>query len=223
MAHIGMQNISSSDPVINVITAESSSFPVLEIDMLSPTPSSYCASESQFSDDGSNSNATGNISRDGNRLTVELLGDSIQPATFDFMGWDWGTGSERMLINQPTPRLRTLSLLTVYGQAVPVTALRPIPATVPESLPSLYAPSQAEDEEYDDEDDATEADSIYFCNANQDAQIRTFNSGAAIETINMTPEVGFNAPEAFADFEDLGLIIAALRVTAEEDGNDGRA
>ena len=223
MAHLDAHNTVNNDTIVNVTVVENSLFPVLELGVLSPTPSSYCASESQFSDDGSHSNPAGNIQGDGTRLTVELLGDSIQPATFDFRGWDWGTGSERGAMNHPTPRQRTLSLLTVHAQAVPVTALRPIPATVPESLPSLYAPSQAEDEEYDDEDDGTEADSIYFCNGNQDAQIRTFNSvsvGPAAGIMPATPDLGFNAPEAFADFEDLGLIVAALHVTAEEDANE---
>ncbi|KIM34251.1 hypothetical protein M408DRAFT_325703 [Serendipita vermifera MAFF 305830] len=213
-----------SDPFIGMTVVDNVSFPVLEVDVLSPAPSSYCASESQFSDDGNHSSLVGEALGDGNRLTVELLGDSTQPATFDFRGWEWGTGVDRGMINQPTPRQRTLSLLTVHAQAVPVTALRPIPATVPESLPSLYAPSQAEDEEYDDEDGATEADSIYFCNGTQDAQIRTSSSvivGPTTGIMDTTPEVGFDAPEAFADFEDLGLIVAALRVGAEDNAGNG--
>jgi hypothetical protein len=98
--------------------------------------------------------------------------------------------------------------------------LRPIPSSIPETLPSLYTPSHTEDDEYDDEDDATEADSIFFYNrhqGHQEARVRTSGSTPSGSVAGViTPEVEFDAPEAFADFEDLGIIVAALRITADE-------
>jgi hypothetical protein len=217
MTDYNTQNMSNEEPIVNITVTESPSFPILVIEIISPSLSLYSIPNSHLNDSTSLSNISGDNMGTGTRLTAELLGDNTPAAAFDMNGWGWSTETpiESIQMNHITPRQRTFSLCTVQSLPTPVPILRPIPPWVPAILPSLYASSHTGN----DEDDATEADSIFFTNEipEQEAQIRTTNSIPAIAAPGIiTSEIGFNAPEAFTDFEDLGIIVAALRINADE-------
>jgi hypothetical protein len=217
MSEYNPQNMFTEEPTINMTISESRSFPILEIQIVSPSLSLYSVSDANLRGSTSLSDILEDDLSTPTRLTAELLSDSSEAATFDVNGWGWNTGNvtENMQMNFITPRQRTFSLCTDQGHPTPLSMLRDIPASVPEVLPSLCGSTHAGD----DEDDYTEAESIIFTNQGlaYEPQIRTTNSIPSIAADGIaTPDLGFNAPEAFADFEDLPIIVAALRLDADE-------
>ena len=217
MSEYNPQNIFTEEPIINMTISESISFPILEIQIVSPSLSLYSVSNSNIIGSTSLSDILEDDLSTPTRLTAELLSESLEAATFDVNGWGWnsGTVTTNMEITYITPRQRTFSLYTSQSHPTPLSMMRGIPTVVPEILPSLCASSQAGD----DEDDYTEAESIIFTNQglHYEPLIRTTNSIPSIAADRIiTPELGFDTPEAFADFEDLAIIVAALRLNADE-------
>jgi hypothetical protein len=217
MSEYNPQNLFTEEPIINMTISESRSFPILEIQIVSPSLSLYSVSDASLSGSTSLSDIFEDDLSTPTRLTAELLSDSTEAATFDVNGWGWnsGTVTNNMQMNFITPRQRTFSLCTDPGHPTPLSMMHDVPVAVPEVLPSLSGSTHAGD----DEDDYTEAESIIVTNQAlaYEPQIRTTNSIPSIAADGIiTPELGFNAPEAFADFEDLPIIVAALRLDADE-------
>jgi hypothetical protein len=187
-----------------------------EPDGRSPPLSTYSGSTNRLGLGGSNFSSFGGSS--GRHCLASAL-DNVnqQPrATFDVL--DWGWSADATIIEpdfRPTPRQRTVSLRTVQlGLDRVSSQLRPIPLTVPESLPSLYAPSTQGYE--DDDDEQTEADSIWFCNEDQDIRVATTAPLPTFPDLAVAAETLATPPEGFEDFPDLEVIIAALQEHAED-------
>ena len=227
MSEYNPQNIFTEEPIINMTISESLSFPTLEIQIVSPSLSLYPFTETNVSGSTSLIEIIEDDLSTPTRLTAELLSDNYEPAMFDVNGWGWnsGTVTNNMQMNFITPRHRTFSLTAADADQMsnsPITPLtftahREIPAFVPEILPSLCGSTHAGD----DEDDYTEAESFIVTGQgiHYEPQIATINSIPSIAGEGMiTPDQGFDTPEAFADFEDLGIIIAALRLDAVDEG-----
>jgi hypothetical protein len=152
--------------------------------------------------------------------------------TFNLVEWGWNDDDDQLeLPPGPTPRQRTLSLPRVVAGPSPgllglgssSQLLRPIPAQVPESCPSLYRPGPGSLVNDDgDSDSQTEADSIWFVNDASDAQVVTSASTTNLIDVmdsimtNGNEPLAFNPPEPFEDFPDLAAIIATLRMTNED-------
>ena len=189
---------------------------LVDVEVLSPSTSAWTETGSTSNESREEDNdeiLVSTVSTGAPLGLTTALEATVPRATFDVHDWRWNNDISEADSQQggPTPRQRTLSL--VQG------LFRPIPPSVPETLPSLYAPSTHANEE-DDEDDGTEADSIWACTLNRDETI-----AITVSQQNLLPGVPDDAPllhrppEAFEDFPDLDIIIASLRnlSIAEED------
>ncbi|CCA70167.1 hypothetical protein PIIN_04106 [Serendipita indica DSM 11827] len=191
---------------------------VVDVRVLSPSLSQWAGAHSTNDDSNDDNESTFSINTDTSNaqagFATVLDQRMVSRATFDVHDWRWNNDIPGAVPEDggPTPRVRTLSL--VQG------ILRPIPQSVPETLPSLYAPSSGANGE-EDEDDRTEADSIWAHALNCDNLIATTASQQ-----NLFPGVPddapliHNPPEAFEDFPDLEIIIASLRAWDTEGGDN---
>lgn len=200
--------------VHDVDEAEIASVTMSDADPRSPPLSTYSGSTTHLNRFGSSGGTS--VAGSGSAQCLSTALDRQQErATFDVGDWEWHY-RDPFDIHQdtrPTPRqpIRTLMPTTLDLERIS-SQLRPIPTNVPQRLPSLleYTGSTHGDTE-DDEDEQSEADSIWFFfgNENGDPQVATSHSLVDLVTTNA---------EALEDFSDIAEIVASLQ-GRDDDGD----